>query len=104
MEIKTCKRLYNKFKHNKQINHNKKSLIAFIQYNQNSWLINYLDWYDNEHCLFARKVFTMLAEMCGYEPDTFSGDRFLREIYNSINWNIDIDYEDFNLFMWSVLT
>lgn len=61
-------------------------------------------WLDYAACQQARAVFTTIALLLDYEADTGSGDMLLAEIYDRANLWDNVDYDDFDLFMWSCLS
>lgn len=48
-----------------------------------------------------RSLITSYALITGFEPDTHDGDRFIKEVYESLH-EPEIEYEQFSLNMWAL--
>lgn len=49
----------------------------------------------------VRTLFTTIAMLLNYEPDTSSGDRLMYDVYDDTKLDDIIDIDDFDLFIWS---
>jgi len=49
----------------------------------------------------ARDMFTTMAMLLDYEPDTYQGDALLNIVFNGAELDGIIDQSDFDFFMWS---
>ena len=84
-------------------------LIDFIRENKECFTG---EVYKNKHChvmedravcLQARSIWTTIAMLENLEPDTSEGDNKMLELYEYCYLENQIDYNEFDMFMWGEL-
>lgn len=80
-----------------------KVLIEFINNTACDWSQRE-DWENESACKQARALFTTIAFLMDYEPDTANGDGLLLNIYANSGLDKNVEYKSFDLFMWELFT
>lgn len=83
----------------------KEYLVDFLESHKEDLKVSTIEQMEN-NILWkqARAMFTTMAMLLDYEPDTYQGDTLLNTVYDSAKLDNNIvDQNDFDLYMWSNL-
>ena len=77
-------------------------LIDTIRANKECWCGKADDMENNACCVQARAIWTTIALLKNIEPDTYTGDWAMIELWDSCGLQ-QVEENEFDLFMWSDL-
>ena len=80
------------------------NLIDFIRSNKECWVGKADELGQDAHCIQARAIWTTIALLKNIEPDTYTGDWAMIELWDSCGLGNQLDENEFDLFMWYNLT
>ncbi len=80
----------------------KNFLVDFLKENKKDLKASNTDeMLNNNYWKQAKNIFTTMALLLDYAPDTSSGDRLLLEVFTTTELDKVVDRNDFDLYMWS---